>query len=230
MPDPKPTLLIIEDNRAVAVGLDLNLEAEGYRVLLAADGESGLALIHQHKPDLIILDLMLPGIDGFEVLATLRQTDPRTPVIILSARGEEEAKVEGLLTGADDYVTKPFGLKELLARIHVVMRRDRQRNGDSHIIRFGEVQIDSVARAVTREGRTVHLTARELDLLLVLTTRPGRTLSREHLLTAVWGYDYDGTARTVDNFVRALRVKLEEDPAQPRHLVTVHGVGYRFEK
>lgn len=228
MTEPE-TILVVEDDRALSVGLDLNLSAEGYRVLVARDGARGLALALEERPDLIVLDLLLPNLDGYEVLERLRARGHDTPVIILSARGEEQDKVKGLKVGADDYVTKPFGLAELLARIEAALRRRRHVREDGNWVRFGRVAMERNGRQVWRESVPVALTAREYELLDYFASHPGRTVSRERLLEVVWGYDYDGTVRTIDNFVRSLRVKLEEDPAKPRHLVTVHGVGYRFD-
>jgi DNA-binding response OmpR family regulator len=172
---------------------------------------------------------MLPGLDGLSVLAELRERDREMPVIILSARAEEYDKVTGLGVGADDYMTKPFSLAELVARINAALRRKRQAEANGRWLRFAAIAIDSVSRRVLLEGKEVALTAREFDLLVHLASHPGRAHRREELLHAVWGYQYEGTVRTVDNFMRSLRAKLEADPSAPRHLITVHGVGYRFE-
>jgi DNA-binding response OmpR family regulator len=225
------TILIIEDDVSLAQGLAHNLRYEGYRVLVAADGDSGLRTAVDELPDLIVLDLMLPGLSGLEVLESLRGEDLGMQVIILSARGQEKDKVLGLKLGADDYVAKPFGLQELLARVEAALRRPRlQRRAQAEEeIAFGRVAIHAGKRQVYKDDTEVHLTAREFELLMELVTHPNRAFSREHLLRRVWGYDYEGTERTVDNFVRSLRRKLETDPAQPQHLLTVHGVGYRFE-
>jgi DNA-binding response OmpR family regulator len=228
--DEPPTVLVVEDDRALAVGLDLNLSAEGYRVVVARDGESGLRLALSQSPDLILLDLMLPGMDGMEVLRELRARGRQMPVIIVSARGEEYDKVAGLDVGADDYVTKPFGLKELVARINAALRRANGPREERRVAHFGDVEVDLDGRRVVRHGNEVRLTPREYDLLAFLLERPGRVCSRESLLAAVWGYDYEGTCRTVDNFIRNLRVKLEREPARPEYLVTVHGVGYQLKR
>jgi len=223
------TVLVIEDDRPLIVGLDLNLRAEGYRCLVAEDGETGLELALAEAPDLIVLDLGLPGMSGFEVLRRLRARGRNTPVVILSARAEVQDKVDGLGLGADDYVTKPFSLRELLARVEARLRRARTAERAPRRLRFGDVEADLDERRVWRGGEEVTLSAREFDLLVYLGERARRVHSRQSLLEAVWSWDYEGTPRTVDNFVRTLRVKLEEDPSQPRHLLTVRGAGYRFE-
>ncbi len=229
MTDEREVILLIEDDRALAVGLDLNLSDEGYNVLVARDGESGLRRALDDRPDLVVLDLTLPDRDGFSVLEELRAAGRDMPVIILSARGEERDKIKGLGIGADDYVTKPFALAELVARIDAALRRQRRARGKDAWTHFGNIAVDRQARRVLRDGDEVQLTGRELDLLEYFIDNPGRVQPRERLLTAVWGYDYGGTARTVDNFIRNLRVKLEADPTNPRYLVTVHGSGYRFD-
>ncbi len=226
----KAHVLVVEDDTTLAMGLELNLRAEGHRVTIASDGEAGLrrALAdHPDQPDLILLDLMLPKLDGFDVLAELRRRGLQVPVLILSARGEIDDKVRGLGLGADDYLTKPFSVRELAARVAVALRRERRHS--QRVVRFADVEVDIDAREVRRAGTTVEVTPREFELLAWLVARPGRLQSRERLLDAIWGWDYDGTARTVDNFVRRLRVKLEVDPTEPRHLVTVRGAGYRFD-
>jgi DNA-binding response OmpR family regulator len=222
--------LVVEDDRALAVGLDLNLSAEGYQVMVANDGESALRLALERVPSLVLLDLRLPDLDGMEVLAELRRRGRTMPVIILSARGEDGDKIQGLEGGADDYVTKPFNLHELLARVKAALRRAGLSATPSEWIALGDVSINLTEREVRKGDEVVHLTSREFDLLAFLLKYPGRTYTREALLAGVWGYDYEGTARTVDNFVRNLRVKLELDPTEPRHLLTVHGIGYRLQR
>lgn len=229
MSPTRAAVLVIEDDRTLARGLVMNLELEGFRVLHAADGEAGLRLALAESPDLIVLDLMLPGLDGFGVVAALRERGRATPVVVLSARGEVSDKVEALARGADGYLTKPFSLRELVARIRAALRRPSWDAGHDRRVRFGDIEVALDRREVLRAGAPVALTAREFDLLAFLVAHPGRVYARERLLDAVWGYDYEGTTRTVDNFVRRLRVKLEADPSQPRHLVTAHGEGYRFE-
>jgi DNA-binding response OmpR family regulator len=228
-PSAPPTLLIVEDDRTLARGLQMNLEMEGFRVILAAEGHQGLRLAQEEHPDLILLDLNLPGLDGFTLVATLRQRTAATPVVVLSARTDIQDKVEALGLGADDYLTKPFSLRELVARIRAGLRRPAWSTGDDRRVRFSDVEVALDRRTAMRGGIEVALTVREFDLLAFLLANPGRAYSRDRLLGGVWRYDYEGTARTVDNFVHSLRVKLEADPRQPRHLVTVRGVGYRFD-
>jgi len=221
-------ILIVEDDVSIATGLTINLRYEGLQVEVAADGERGLRRALEWAPDLVILDLMLPGLNGYEVCRAIRERHQDVAIMILSAKSGEKDKVLGLELGADDYVTKPFGINELVARIHAVLRRAAPRTR-RRAIQFGAVEVDLEARSVRRSGRRLELTARELKLLEYFITRPGRVLSRSELLDAAWGTEYEGTERTVDNFVRRLRVKLEPDPEAPRHLQTVVGLGYVFE-
>ncbi|MEW5849924.1 MAG: response regulator transcription factor [Myxococcota bacterium] len=220
-------ILVVEDDASIVTGLSLNLRYEGYVVEVARDGRVGLEKALRGNHDLIILDVMLPEVNGFELLKTLRQSGKSTRVLMLSAKGTEADKVTGLQTGADDYLSKPFGLQELLARVAALLRRPAA-PGPS-LVRFGKVEADFSGGRVTRNGEAVPLTSTELALLRCLVERPGRVQSREHLLRAAWGDDYEGTTRTVDNFIRALRLKLEDDPEAPKHLMTVRGMGYRFD-
>ena len=221
------TVLVVEDDPSIAMGLEMNLTAEGYRVLVADDGERGLELARAGGIDLIVLDVMLPKLNGFELLRTLRGERHTMPVIMLSARGAEMDKVMGLELGAEDYVTKPFGLAELLARVKAALRREARHRSEG-AIRAGDLSIDAATREVRHDGNLVDLTATEFDVLLCLVESGGRVLSREQIQAKVWGPNHHGTPRTIDNFVLQLRNKLEKDPADPRHLVTVRGVGYRF--
>ena len=224
----RPTkVLVVEDDLSSLTGVSMNLRFEGYEVLQAQDGKRGLELAVEAEPDLVILDVMLPKMNGFEVLREIRGRGLPVPVVMLSAKGMEQDKILGLDLGADDYVAKPFGLQELLARVKAVLRR---RMREAEPVRFGEVEVDLISRQVRRAGVLVELTAQEFRLLAHLVENPGRTFTREELLAGAWGMDYEGTARTVDNFIRQLRAKLEQDPAQPRHLVTARGMGYRFER
>jgi len=223
------TVLVVEDDRALREGLVTNFQLRGCRALAAADGEQGLRLALAERPDAVVLDLMLPGLDGFEVLAELRRRELDVPVLVLSARGRVDDKLTGFRLGADDYVTKPFQLAELIARVERLLRRRRRERAGEGTIAFGAVEIDPAARTVRRAGREVPLLAKEFDLLLLLARHPGRPFGREAILERVWGYDFAGTARTVDNYVSALRRKLEENPARPRHLRTVRQVGYKLE-
>ncbi|MDY0003434.1 MAG: response regulator transcription factor [Polyangia bacterium] len=223
-------VLIVEDDVSLANGLGHNLRFEGYDVRVAMDGKAGLEMALRYDPDLIVLDLMLPGLPGMEVLRRLRQQGSEAQVIILSAREGETDKVEGLRLGADDYVTKPFSLQELLARVEAALRRPRKRRhamAEERLV-IGDVELWPARREARRQGEELSLTAKELDLLVFLARRPQRAFSREQLLQEIWGDDYDGTARTVDNFIRRLRTKIEPTPEQPVHLETVHGVGYKL--
>ena len=223
----KARILLIEDDLAIRAGLEMNLKVEGYDTATAADGEIARKLALGERWDLILLDLMLPKVDGLAVLRELRERGVLTPVIVLSARGQEIDKVAALEMGADDYVSKPFGLAELLSRIRAVMRRGLPA-GSAMVQRFGRVEIDTARREVRKAGKLVELTAKEFDLLLFLLRNADRVLSRQQLLDEVWDIHYAGTARTVDNFIAQLRSKLEDSPDNPTHILTVRGVGYRF--
>jgi len=225
-------ILIVEDNEDLAFGLRRTLEDEGYAVEVASDGLRGSQRARDEKPDLIILDLMLPGMDGYRTLESIRGAGLQMPVIILTARGEEADKVHGFRVGADDYVTKPFGLSELLARVSAQLRRSRLPGGSaatSERYSFSDVEITPSARVVTKGGERVALTPREYDLLLALVQRPGVVLSRVTLLREVWGHQADVMTRTVDIHMGELRKKLEDVAAEPRHFVTVWKAGYRFD-
>jgi DNA-binding response OmpR family regulator len=225
----KKRILIVEDDESISLGLRMNLEAEGYDVQVAADGEEGLGLATSGAVDLVILDVMLPRVNGFEVVRQLRAKHATVPVIMLSARGAEMDKVMGLELGAEDYITKPFGLAELLARVKAVLRRDGlSRKHVEAVVQAGDLTIDSGTRQVSRAGAPIELTATEFDVLWCLVEAQGRVLSREEILTQVWGAGHHGTLRTIDNFLLQLRSKLEKDSAEPEHLLTVRGVGYRF--
>jgi DNA-binding response OmpR family regulator len=225
-------ILVVEDNPDLAYGLRNNLEIEGYQVDVVEDGSVGLARARDAGPDLIILDLMLPGMDGYRVLKTLRDEGRQMPILILTARGEEADKVRGLRLGADDYVTKPFGVLELLARVEALLRRTAPLGGDGAgpPEQFGTVEVIPASRTVLRHGRAVALTPKEFDLLLALVRRRGAVASRMELLTEVWGYSAAVLSRTVDTHVAELRRKLEADPAAPDHILTVRKAGYRLEK
>ncbi len=231
-----PTVLLIEDNEKLARGLRGNLEFEGYEVLSASDGASGMAIARDRHPDLIVLDLMLPDTDGYRVLRTLRDEGDTTPVLVLTALGEEADKVRGFRFGADDYVTKPFGLMELLARIDALLRRAGRPNGDAPKSSsaapsgFGDVRVDAARHTVTRNGVPVALRPKEYDLLIALLRRNGQVATRIELLKEVWGYDDSVMSRTVDTHVAELRRKLEPDPASPRHILTVLKTGYRLSR
>ena len=227
-----PRILIVEDSADLAFGLRNSLEISGYDVLLADDGPSGLDKAVAEQPDLVILDLMLPGLDGYRVLRSLREAGSQVPVLILTARGEEADKVMGFRLGADDYVTKPFGLLELMARVEALLRRMATRaaaaEAEETPERFGEVEVRRMARTVTRRGEGVELAPKEFDLLVALIDKKGQAVSRATLLKDVWGHRAAVMTRTVDTHVAELRRKLEDDPSHPRHITTVWKVGYRF--
>jgi two-component system, OmpR family, alkaline phosphatase synthesis response regulator PhoP len=225
-------ILIVEDNRNLATGLRNNLEIEGYDVDVASDGTSGLTLARTTQPNLVILDLMLPGMDGYRVLKTMREDGIDTPVLILSARGEETDKVLGFQLGADDYVAKPFGLLELLARVDALLRRAQSIGAKSKLgvpVSFGDVQVDPGTHSVRRNGEAVTLRPKEYDLLIALLHRRGQVASRAELLEEVWGYSGEVYSRTVDTHVAELRRKLEENAADPQHILTVRKTGYRIQ-
>ena len=223
-------VLIVEDNHSLAFGLRNNLEIEGYDVDVADDGPSGLAAARRLHPDLIVLDLMIPGMDGYRVLRQLREDGMTMPVLILTARGEEADKVLGFRLGADDYVTKPFGVLELLARVQALLRRSRPAPGavTQPLQRFGEVEVEATTRSVRRNGDLVALTPMEFDLLVALLRRQGAVASRLELLKEVWGHSSAVLTRTVDTHIGELRRKLEHDPSTPRHILTVRKAGYRL--
>jgi two-component system, OmpR family, alkaline phosphatase synthesis response regulator PhoP len=226
-------VLVVEDQRDLADLLAHNLRLEGLEVRGVYDGREALGAHTTFAPDLVILDLMLPGMDGFEVLRALRARSQDLPVLILSARGEEQDKIRGFRLDADQYVTKPFSLLELLERVHALLRRRAARasgaNTDSTIA-FGAIAIDTAARSAIRAGEPVALSPKAFDLLLALVRREGRVASRVELLREVWGYGPLVLSRTVDSHVMELRRKLEDDPAEPRHIVTVYKAGYRFQR
>ncbi len=222
-------VLVVEDDPAIALGLRINLEAEGYRVTLADDGERGLQVIRAERPDLVVLDVMLPRKNGFEVMHELRAEGISVPIIVLSARTGEMDKVTGLELGAEDYVAKPFSLAELLARVRVALRRLGRAAPKAELVRFSSVEVDVSARSVRHRGALVELTATEFDVLMCLVENRGKALSRDDIFRRVWGPNHHGTPRTIDNFMQQLRQKLEDDPTNPRHFLTVRGIGYRFD-
>ncbi len=256
----KPTILVVDDEKTLRDTLEYNLLREGYRVLTAADGHEAISLAYSRQHDLIILDIMLPGMSGFEVCRAVRR-QLTMPILMLSAREEEIDKVLGLELGADDYLTKPFGLRELLARVGAMLRRaeiaqlhttstppgvdagrtptqpaapatshkEQEQEEEAGQLALGDLVIDPARRTVTLSGQAVELKPKEFDLLTFLAAHPGHVFSRETLLDRVWGYDFVGGTRTVDVHVRWLRLKLEKDPANPRIIQTVHGIGYRLQ-
>ena len=226
------TVLVVEDNRDLAFGLQTALQIEGYDVNVAYDGRAGLDSVREQEPDLVILDLMLPEMDGYSVLRELRRAEKKMPVLILTARGEEADKVLGLDWGADDYVTKPFGTMELMARVRALLRRGTADDSESQQCEtesFGEIVVDVRSHTVLRAGEPVQLTPKEFDLLLALLRRRGAVATRLELLSEVWGYRAAVMTRTVDVHVAELRRKLEPNPSEPRHILTVRKVGYRMQ-
>lgn len=235
------TVLVVDDEPTIVEVVELYLNREGFRVVTAADGDAALQAVMQHHPDLVVLDLMLPKIGGLEVCRRLRamegaQRNAPLPIIMLTARGDETDRVVGLELGADDYVTKPFLPRELVARVKAVLRRTQHmapadaRTPGQTTLSIGPLRIDPAARAVTLEGKPITLTVREFDLLLFLARNPEQVFSREQLLDQVWGFTFASDASTVTVHIRRLREKIEQDPAHPRFIQTVWGVGYKFER
>jgi DNA-binding response OmpR family regulator len=226
-------ILIVEDNAELAAGIKHNLEFEGYDVHIALDGPSGIEAVRSFTPDLIILDVMLPGIDGFQVLRTIRQTGVVTPVLMLTSLGEEADKVRAFRLDADQFVTKPFRLVELLERIAMMLRRSSAQSATTasrdKVIKFGDVTVDTASRRVIKAGNPVGLSPRAFDLFLALAERPGVVLSRHELLKRVWEHQASVVTRTVDSHISELRQKLEDRPDDPQHIVTVWKSGYRFD-
>ncbi len=226
-------VLIVDDERSIVDILKYNLEKDGTRAICAYDGTEGLRLARSEDPDVILLDVMLPGMDGFEVCRTLRAEGNNVPIIMITAREEETDKVFGLELGADDYITKPFSMRELIARVRTNMRRaasmlPQQPGSDADILRAKDLVIDRARRTVSRDGREVELTQREYELIKYLAENPGKVVTREELMSAVWQYDYFGDLRAVDVAVRRLREKIETNPSEPQYVITKRGAGYYF--
>jgi DNA-binding response OmpR family regulator len=222
-------ILIIEDELPMRTALQDVLEAEGYRALAAADGASGLARAIAEKPDLILLDIMMPKLDGYAVCAELRRLSNPVPILMLTAKGQVEDRVAGLDVGADDYLVKPFSTEELLARVRALLRRSQRQTKAPAMLTLGEVRIDLVKQTALRGRKALHLTAKEFAMLRLMAGSPGEPISRERFLDAVWGYTAFPTTRTVDNHIASLRGKIERNPDEPRWIKTVHGVGYKLE-
>ena len=223
-----PKILIVEDEPKMVAGLRDNFEYEGYEVMTAHDGVEGLDRALAISPDLIVLDVMMPRMSGLDVCRKLKAKRPSIPIIMLTARGQEVDKVVGLELGADDYVTKPFSIRELLARVKAVLRRSHTLPQDQDRYTFGEIEVDMHACRVTRSGKPLDFTSKEFELLKYFICHPGENLSRERLLDEVWGYESQTNSRTVDAHLVRLRQKLEVAPEQPRFFLTVHGTGYKF--
>lgn len=221
-------LLVIEDELPMRTALVETLKAEGYRVMSAADGIEGLELACSEEFDLILLDVMMPVLDGFSVCKELRKRGRDVPVLMLTAKGRVDDRVEGLDCGADDYLVKPFSLRELLARVRALTRRMQRESLVADELKIGNAVVDFAQRCLQRGGVTIELSEKEFGMLKLLASYRGETVSREKFLDVVWGYHANPSTRTVDNFISALRMKLEDDPIQPQHLITVRGVGYRL--
>ena len=225
-----PTILVGEDEESIAEPMVENLEFEGYEVLDARDGNRGLELALSGRADLVLLDIMLPGVNGYEICRRMREEGIDIPVIMLTARGEEADKVRGLDIGADDYLTKPVGILELMARIRAALRRggSGKEVPTSELLEFGQVRVDFGRFEALMDGEQVHLSPKEFGILKLLWERAGKAVSRAEILQEVWGYDVYPTTRTVDTHIAELRATLERDPAHPEHILTVHGTGYRL--
>ncbi len=223
-----PKILVVEDEPNMVAGLRDNFEYEGYQVITACDGVEGLERALGESPDLVVLDVMMPRMSGLDVCKQLKAKRPSIPIIMLTARGQEVDKVVGLELGADDYVTKPFSIRELVARVKAVLRRAPVLPRERDAYAFGEVEVNLRTHRITRKGQEVEFSVREFDLLKYFLCHPGESLSRDRLLEDVWGYDRYPTTRTVDAHIVRLRQKLEPNPEEPRFILTVHGVGYRF--
>jgi DNA-binding response OmpR family regulator len=223
-------VLVVEDESAIMLGLEENLRFAGYDVLKAVDGPSGYESAVRERPDAILLDIMLPGLSGFEVCRKLRAKGLQMPVIMLTARGDAFDKLHGFEMGADDYVTKPFSVDELLARLKAVLRRSDRQSAGPRTLTFADIVLDLDARTMTRGGGDVVMTRTEFDLLVYFIENEGKALSRDAVMNDVWGLEYYGTQRSLDSFVANLRKKIEKDPHNPAHIHTVHGVGYKFSR
>lgn len=225
-------ILIAEDDASIRLGLVDILEGEGYRVTVSENGEEALQSFRSEAPDLAILDIMMPKLSGYDVCRAIRKENDALPILMLSAKSEEIDKVLGLELGADDYITKPFGVRELLARVSAALRRAQANShaasADESPVRFGDVELDRVRRQLVRGDRELALTQLEYKLLVAFIENADRALSRDDLLNAAWGIDYQGTTRTLDQHVSQLRHKIEPDPAKPIYILTVHGYGYRY--
>jgi len=225
-------ILIVEDNADLVNLLKINLSDQGYAIHTALNGQQGLDQYRQVNPDLVILDVMMPKIDGIEVCKEIRENDKVTPILMLTAKSEEIDKILGLEIGADDYMTKPFSIRELIARVKAMLRRveaqSQEKNDIQEVLNFDGLQVNTKKRKVTLNGESLELTSKEYDLLLLFFSNPGKAYSREELLNDIWGYSYEGYSHTVNSHINRLRSKIEEDPSDPHYIRTVWGVGYRF--
>jgi DNA-binding response OmpR family regulator len=226
--DGQKTILLVEDDPALAMGLCDALEFEGFKVMHEGRGQDAIEKAQKERPDCIILDLMLPDLNGYQVCEQLRKSDPRTPILMLTARSQEADKIRGLDAGADDYVTKPFSVGELVARIRAIFRRAARTEATDQPFQVGDATIDPAAHTLSRDGVTEQISFYEVELLKLLHDRKGQPVSRDDILRRIWGIEANPTNRTVDNFVVKLRKKIEPEPATPRHILTVYGLGYKL--
>jgi DNA-binding response OmpR family regulator len=226
----KTKILVVEDEDAILMGITENLKAEGYEVVTAVEGHEALRLGEEARPDLIILDIMLPGMSGYDVCRKLRDKRIQTPIVLLTARQDEFDKLHGFEMGADDYITKPFSIRELLARIRAILLRGRERTAGPVRYEFGDCLLDMESRILKKKDEDVKLTRTEFELLAYFLQNTGKALSRDQVMNDVWGTQYFGTQRSLDSFVASLRQKIERKPNKPEHILTVHGVGYKFAK
>lgn len=222
------TILVVEDDPSILRGLELNLQVEGYSVVTAADGEDGLKQALERRPDIILLDVMLPKLSGFDVCRQLRKQGLKMPVIMLTAKNQEIDKIMGLELGADDYVTKPFSVAEVVARVNACVRRSKQFETHEASYTFGDFTLDVKGQVLRRKQVEIELSQKEFLMLKLFLENEGKVLSRQEILAKVWGFDYFGTDRTVDNFINKLRQKVEDDINKPKHIMTMRGSGYKF--
>lgn len=228
MADNSQKILIIEDEKNMVEGLKFNLEAMDYRVMAAYDGETGLTRAEEEPPDLVILDLMLPGINGYEVCKRLKESQPETPIVMLTAKSQEADVVTGLDLGADDYITKPFSVLELLARVNALLRRSRPNHPLPEVMQIGDLEINFKKYQAQKRGKALELSPREFEILRYLLERKGEVVSRDDLLNQVWGYESFPFTRTIDAHIATLRKKIEDKPDKPALIITIHGKGYKF--
>ena len=231
MTESEKNILIVEDNTDLLNLLKINLSDQGYNIFTAQDGFAALDLFHNQQPDLVILDVMLPKMDGFDVCKSLRKKNQTTPILMLTAKAEEVDKVLGLEIGADDYMTKPFSIRELIARVKAIFRRvhvNMNSEKVKKVLKFDDLALDTSKRKVTLAGESIELTSKEYDLLLLFFSNPGKAYSRDELLNNIWGYNFEGYSHTVNSHINRLRSKIETDPSDPHYIRTVWGVGYRF--
>ncbi|MCP5103097.1 MAG: response regulator transcription factor [bacterium] len=221
-------ILIIEDDKTIVEGLEAAFTFHGFSLLSADNGADGIYLLGSEKPDVVILDVMLPGVDGYEICKRIRMRDRQIPIIMLTAKGREDDKLKGFETGADDYLTKPFSARELIARVNALLKRSGIPVADKQVVRIGEVTVNFTNFTVNKGGRETSLSLKEYEILKLLVDNPDVVISRHRIIDDIWGEDYYPNPKTIDNFILKLRNKVEKDPKNPRHILAVHGVGYKF--